>query len=34
VPWKVVTDSGGRPFANQGDCVSFVATAGKNTAAG
>jgi len=32
--WKSFTDDGGRPFANQGDCVSFMATKGKNTAKG
>ena len=28
--WQQVVDSQGRPFKNQGDCVSFVATHGKN----
>ena len=30
--WKTVVDRSLRPFKNQGDCVSFVATAGKNHA--
>jgi hypothetical protein len=30
--WKTLTDSNGNSFKNQGDCVSFVATGGKNTA--
>lgn len=32
--WLKLTDSVGTPFKNQGDCVSFVATGGTNTAAG
>jgi len=32
--WKTMTDSVGHPFKNQGDCVSFFATDGKNLAAG
>jgi hypothetical protein len=33
--WKTLKDAiGGKSFKNQGDCVSFVATKGKNTAAG
>jgi hypothetical protein len=32
--WKKLTDTAGTPFKNQGDCVSFVATAGTNLAAG
>ncbi len=32
--WKSVVDNSGKSFKNQGDCVSFVATKGKNTAAG
>lgn len=32
--WESLTDSNGAPFKNQGDCVSFVATGGTNTAAG
>lgn len=31
--WKAVVDSNGNSFKNQGDCVSFVATNGKNTGA-
>jgi len=30
--WHNVTDSNGKSFKNQGDCVSFVATKGKNVA--
>jgi hypothetical protein len=30
--WKTLTDRLGNPFKNQGDCVSFVATKGKNLA--
>jgi hypothetical protein len=32
--WQYMVDSNRRPFKNQGDCVSFVATGGKNLAAG
>jgi hypothetical protein len=32
--WRNLTDDTGRPFKNQGDCVSFVATKGKNKAGG
>jgi hypothetical protein len=32
--WKVVVDSNLRAFKNQGDCVSFVATGGRNFASG
>ncbi len=32
--WQNVKDSSGTSFKNQGDCVSFVATKGKNKAAG
>ncbi len=32
--WKTLVDSSGNSFKNQGDCVSFVATGGKNLAAG
>jgi hypothetical protein len=32
--WQHATDNQGRPFKNQGDCVSFVATNGKNPGAG
>jgi Concanavalin A-like lectin/glucanases superfamily/Kelch motif len=32
--WMNLTDDAGRPFKNQGDCVSFVATRGKNPAGG
>jgi len=32
--WQRVVDNQGTPFKNQGDCESFVATGGKNTAAG
>jgi hypothetical protein len=32
--WKDLVDDRGRPFKNQGDCVSFVATNGKNKAKG
>ena len=32
--WANLTDSNGKSFKNQGDCVSFVATGGKNLAAG
>jgi hypothetical protein len=28
--WQTVTDADGNPFKNQGDCVSYVATGGKN----
>jgi len=31
--WVSVTDANGHPFKNQGDCVSFVATGGRNVAA-
>lgn len=32
--WRTLVDDQGRPFANQGDCVSYVATKGKNKAKG
>ena len=32
--WMTFTDDTGRPFKNQGDCVSYQATGGKNKAAG
>jgi hypothetical protein len=32
--WMALTDSNNRPFKNQGDCVSFFATKGKNKANG
>jgi hypothetical protein len=32
--WMSRGDDNGRPFANQGDCVSYFATGGKNKAAG
>lgn len=32
--WKTLKDDLGKSFKNQGDCVSFVATKGKNKAAG
>ncbi|MGH7156683.1 MAG: hypothetical protein ACREGG_01005 [Candidatus Saccharimonadales bacterium] len=32
--WMNVTDSNGNHFKNQGDCVSYVATGGRNQAAG
>ena len=32
--WKTLVDIAGKHFKNQGDCVSFVATKGKNAAAG
>jgi choice-of-anchor C domain-containing protein len=32
--WKTLTDSAGHHFKNQGDCVSFYASGGKNLAAG
>lgn len=32
--WKIMTDSAGHHFKNQGDCVSFYATGGRNHAAG
>jgi hypothetical protein len=32
--WQNLTDSNGNSFKNQGDCVSFVATKGKNKANG
>lgn len=32
--WQNLTDSNGTPFKNQGDCVSYVATGGKNPANG
>jgi hypothetical protein len=31
--WKTMTDSVGHSFKNQGDCVSFFATDGRNLAA-
>ena len=32
--WKNYVDNTGTPFKNQGDCVSYVATGGKNKANG
>jgi hypothetical protein len=32
--WQTLTDSLGTAFRNQGDCVSFVRTGGKNSASG
>jgi hypothetical protein len=32
--WQNFTDASGTAFKNQGDCVSYVATGGRNTAAG
>ena len=32
--WMDYTDADGRPFKNQGDCVSYVATGGRNSADG
>jgi len=32
--WKTLVDDQGNHFKNQGDCVSYVATKGKNKAAG
>jgi hypothetical protein len=32
--WQNLLGNNGKPFKNQGDCVSFVATGGKNDAAG
>ncbi len=32
--WQNLTDNNGTPFKNQGDCVSYVATGGKNKADG
>jgi hypothetical protein len=32
--WKTLTDSNGNTFKNQGDCVSFFATKGKNKGSG
>ncbi len=32
--WKQLTDSAGHRFRNQGDCVSYFATGGRNLAAG
>lgn len=32
--WMTLVDSAGNSFKNQGDCVSFVATGGKNKGAG
>jgi len=32
--WKHLTDENGHPFKNQGDCVSYVASGGKNPANG
>jgi hypothetical protein len=32
--WKNYTDANGTSFKNQGDCVSYVATGGRNSAAG
>ena len=31
--WQTLTDASGNKFKNQGDCVSYVATAGKNKGA-
>ena len=32
--WESLTDAAGTPFKNQGDCVSYVATGGRNPADG
>ena len=32
--WKAVTDQNGTPFKNEGDCVSYVSTGGRNPAGG
>lgn len=32
--WRTLTDANGTAFKNQGDCVSYIATNGKNVAAG
>lgn len=32
--WQTLTDANGTPFKNQGDCVSYVATGGRNPANG
>ncbi|MEY2406529.1 MAG: hypothetical protein QOG39_1445, partial [Acidimicrobiaceae bacterium] len=32
--WQALTDNNGTPFKNQGDCVSYDATGGKNKAKG
>jgi hypothetical protein len=32
--WGQFTDSNGRSFKNQGDCVSFIETGGTNPAGG
>jgi len=32
--WQSLTDANGTAFKNQGDCVSYVATGGRNSAAG
>ncbi|NND74500.1 MAG: LamG domain-containing protein [Ilumatobacter sp.] len=32
--WETYTDGDGTPFANQGDCVSYVVTGGRNLAQG
>ena len=32
--WQTLVDGNGNPFKNQGDCVSYVATKGKNTGSG
>src|SRR5437764_847838 len=32
--WQQLTDDSGTAFKNEGDCVSFVATGGRNTAGG
>ena len=32
--WQNLTDNNGTPFRNQGDCVSFFSTGGRNEAAG
>ena len=32
--WKNLQEQDGTPFKNQGDCVSYLATGGKNKAAG
>jgi hypothetical protein len=32
--WRTMTDASGNHFRNQGDCVSYFATGGRNTASG
>ena len=32
--WQTYADANGTPFKNQGDCVSYVATHGKNPPSG